>query len=169
MADSTYMISWYQTKTAFLSVTQGLLQWYKLWPDVKDRSTNIRLKMFTVYSCHTNKQIHFWVKKIIISTSFTVTHLRRPNPIFLLFFSVSSGSSAFFFSFSFPFPLFFSFFFVFAFFFLSFLPFSSIWSPTPWRDELLAGVSRPELGSEPSSGGNEGRKIKIKISGGRTA
>lgn len=82
-------------------------------------------------------------------------HLRRPKPIFLLFFSVSSGSSAFFFSFSFPFPLFFSFFLVLVFFFLSFLPFSSVRSPAPWRDELLAGVSRPELRSEPSSASRE--------------
>lgn len=84
----------------------------------------------------------------------TVTYLNRPKPIFLLFFAVSSGSSALFFSFSFTFFLFFSFVFVFSLFFLSFLPFSSIRSPTPWRDELLAGVSRPELGSEPSSRGN---------------
>lgn len=83
--------------------------------------------------------------------SVLVTHLRRPKPIFLLFFSVSSGSSVFFFSLSFPFALFFSFFLTLVFFFFSFLPFSSTWSPTPWRDELLAGVSRPELRSEPSS------------------
>uniref|UniRef100_A0A669B1F8 Uncharacterized protein n=1 Tax=Oreochromis niloticus TaxID=8128 RepID=A0A669B1F8_ORENI len=88
-------------------------------------------------------------------TRFKAPHLSRPKPIFLLFFSASSGSSAFFFSFSFPFALLFSFFFVFAFFFFSFLPFSSAWSPTPCREELLAGVSRPELGSVPSSGGEK--------------
>lgn len=76
--------------------------------------------------------------------------LSNPNPFFLVFLSNSSPTSSdFFFSFSFPLLFIFSFFLLLAFFFLSFL-FSSL-SPAPCLEEPLAGVSRPELCSDPSS------------------
>lgn len=72
-----------------------------------------------------------------------VSYLKRANPFFLVFFSVSSTDSSVFF-----FPLlFFSFFFPLVFFFF---PSSASRS---WREELLAGVSWPELCSDRSSSG----------------
>lgn len=69
-----------------------------------------------------------------------VSYLKRANPFFLVFFSVSSTDSSVFF-----FPLLFlSFFFPLVFFF----PSSASRS---WREELLAGVSWPELCSDRSS------------------
>lgn len=77
-------------------------------------------------------------------------YLKMPNPFFLVFFSVSSTESSDFFL-----PLvFFSFFFLSSFFFF-FFPSSASRS---WRDELLAGVSWPELCSDMSSS-DEGKQF----------